>query len=128
MKILTIIVTALLALGLLAYVFGDRLLDRRFRVVYFQWKLPPEKAAILSDSLAVEGIQAAFRASSRNPADWRPVPVAPQSAAANVLFLYTNTNEGEVMLTNGTTGKRLFARVELDVTNRVLSVDISRAK
>ena len=127
MRILTIIVTTLLALGLLVYVYGDRLLDQRFRVVYFQWKLPPEKAAILSDSLAVEGIKAALRAGSRNPADWRPVPAAPESASANILFVCTNTN-GLVTLTNGTTGKRLFARVELDATNRVLSVDICRAK
>jgi len=127
MKSLTLVAAILLVLGILAYEYGDRLLTQRHRVADFQWKLPPDKAATLSDSLAVEGVQLALRASSRDPAAWQPVPVA-QESAASVLRKGQNPNTGLVILTNSNSAAQLYARVELDVTNRALNVAISRPK
>lgn len=127
MKRLTLAFVFLLVLGVLIYEYGGNLLTQRHRVEDFQWKLPTDKPATLSDSLAVEGIALALRASSRDVVGWQPVPVAPESAAS-VLRKGQNPNAGLVILTNATSAAQLYARVELDVTNRALNVAISRPK
>ncbi len=127
MKRLTLTFVVLLVLGVLVYEYGGRLITQRQRVADFQWKLPPDKPATLSDSLAVEGIELALRASSRDPANWQPVPIA-QKSADNVLRKGQNPDSGLVILSNSNSAAQLYATVQLDSTNRALDVTISRPK
>lgn len=129
MKRVALIATVplLLVLGIVGYNYGDRLLTKRHRVTDFKWKLPPEKPVTLSDSLAVEGIQLALRSSSRDPANWQPVPVT-DNLPGSILRKGNNPNAGLVVLSNSNSAAQLYARVELDPTNRALNVAISHPK
>lgn len=126
-KALTLIATILLVLGLLVYEYGGRLLTQRHRVADFQWKLPSDRTLTLSDSLALEGIPLAFRSSSRDPAGWYPVPIAPESKAS-FMRKGRSPNAGLIILSNSNFAGQLYARVELDVNNHALNVVISHPK
>jgi hypothetical protein len=129
MKRFVLIATAvlLLALGLTVFKYGDRWLTERRRVADFQWKLPPDKLSMLSESLAMEGINAALRANAQDPTNWQAVPTwkdSPEILRRNVV----DPNAAGVTLSNRNSGEKLSARVELDPTNHVLNIAISRPK
>lgn len=129
MKRLVLIVTAvlLLALGLVVFKYGDRWLTERRRVADFQWKLPPDKPLMLSESLAVEGINVALRANEQDPTNWQAVPTwkdSPEILRRNA----ANPNAAGVTLSNRNSGEKLYARVELDPTNHALNIAISHPK
>jgi len=127
MKWFAVTFVVLLVLGALVYEYGGRLVMQRHQVAFFQWKLPPDKPATLSDNLALEGIESALRASSRDPASWKPVPID-KVQPGSLIRKGQNPNAGLVVLTNTSSASQLYARVELDVTNRALKVAISRPK
>jgi hypothetical protein len=127
MKRLLLALVVLSVPGFLLFKFGGRVLTDRHQVVDFHWKLPPGRFVTLSDSLAIEGVHLALRASSRDPTSWQPVPVAKESADA-VLHKGVNPNAGLVILTNSNSTAQLYARVELHVASQILDIVISRPK
>ena len=127
MKKLTLIAAIIFMLGFLVSKYGDRWVTQPHRAVDFKWKLPPDKALTLSDSLAMEGIELALRSSSREHEGWQSIPVG-RELTASILRRRGSDNEGMVILTNRNLPAQLYARVELDVTNRILNVAISRPK
>ncbi len=127
MKRFLLAIAVLLVLGVTLFQYGGRVLTQRLRVVDYKWKLPPEKGDVLSDGLAVEGIQQALLASTRDPANWQPVPITPE-AMERVLRKGNNPNAGLVILSDKNSASQLYARVELDPANRSLAVTVSRPK
>jgi len=92
--------------------FGRRLTEKHV-VGRFEWNLPPETMATLSESLALKGVQLALSSSSSNPADWRPLPATSQSPDIVLRDNTINPNTGLVILSNSSSTAQLYARVEL---------------
>jgi|SRR5688572_6030434 len=115
-----------LVIGVLLYRFAGDVLASRHRVSRLTWNLPSNQPAMLSDSLALEAIRMAFKNSSYDPALWQPVIA--DEASGSIWRRPYSTNAGSILLSNKNSGKKLYASIELDVTNRIMKVDIVRSK
>jgi hypothetical protein len=117
----------LLLVGIIVSRFVDELMIERFLVVEHQWKLSQDDPMILSEGLAVEGINLAMRENDQDPANWQAVPTwkdSPGILRHNV----KNPSAGTITLSNLTSGSKLIATIELDQSNRVINILISRPK
>jgi len=113
--------------GVFLYERGDELIRQRHKVAELTWKLPEGKIATLSESLALEAIEMAFRGGTNSLTNWLPLPAA-QEPNESVLRRGADTNSGFVILIRMNSADQLYATLKLDLTNRTLNVVVSKPK
>jgi hypothetical protein len=128
MKKIVLLAAVLFVFAALLYIFGGRLLTSRYRVAEFKWKLPTGETGVLSEDLALKGINLTLSNNAYDPLLWMPTTDNAHPEMGILQRNPRNSNSARILLTNRTSSARLRANLEMDMTNRVLEVVISRPK
>jgi hypothetical protein len=122
-----LVVSLVLSAAFLLYNFKDSIIANRHRLVEVEWQLPIGRPALLDEALALEGLAVALRASAQESNAWKPLPISIE-APESVLRIRPSSGSGVIVLGKSNSSQQLFVNFELNVTNRLLKMAVSRGK
>ncbi len=128
MKTLLAIILGLIALvvcALVFYKYGGSALNNRYRIAEYEFQIPKDAPPMLAENLVLRGVVEALQTNRFDVTNW--IPIRRESDGA-ILRIGKNTNSASITLTNQTHRGYLFAHVELEATNRILKIVLSRSK